>query len=94
MVRATDLHADTTRIAIIYEQVITVKMDYRDIDFDEWIIGASTSYYILGVDVDYSLSGTLIDLNNGSYLLNISSTEIGYLGTFTIDIHIGKEHYQ
>jgi len=93
-VRATDLDEETTRLSIIYEETISVRFEYGDIDFDESIINASSSYTIVGVDVDYVSSGILLDLGNGTYLLNVSSIDIGMLGTFMIDIYITKRHYQ
>ncbi len=91
---ATEVSADNTRISIIYEQNIVANIKYWDIDFDKPVRGATATYNIMGVDVDYSSSGILYDVGNGTYVLNISSLDISLLGTFSISIYITKQHYQ
>ena len=93
-VRATSLAQSTTKLTIIYEQNIVVKFNYLDEDFGEWIAGATATYVMEGVDVNYWVEGNLYDLGNGSYLLNISSIDVGKLGTFTVSISISKPHYE
>jgi len=92
--RAADLTPETTKVSIIYGECILVRINYDDIDFNEPIIDASTTYTLMGVDVDFTLTGQLVDLGNGTYLLNISSVDVGYLGTFMIDVYFTKTHYQ
>ena len=93
-VRDTTLTAETSSLTVIYEQRIEIKFWYYDEDFNEYIPGAQATYSISGVDIQVSISGTLQDLNNGTYVLNISTTDIGKIGTVSAYIELRKKHYE
>ncbi|MEM2833606.1 MAG: PPC domain-containing protein [Candidatus Korarchaeota archaeon] len=92
--RATQLSAETTKLSLIYGQDISIRFYYKDIESGELVTEAEASYDMLGVDVDYSSSGSLLDLGNGTYLLFIPTTNIGFIGTFSVTIFLSKVHYQ
>jgi len=93
--RRTLAEPDTTRLSVIYGERIIVRVSYYDEDFGKYIAGASTTYTITAVGVETTpITGTLNDLNNGTYVLNISSEIIGMLGSFIIKISLSKKYYE
>ncbi|MEX0567532.1 MAG: hypothetical protein Q6363_000025, partial [Candidatus Njordarchaeota archaeon] len=94
-VRYTSLYPDTTKVTIIYGETIVVGIDYYDEDFNEYISGANTTYTISAVNYDLPpITGGLIDMGNGTYILNVSSTTIGIIGTVVAYIEFKKTHYE
>jgi len=95
--RRTSLTADNSKVTIVYGHNITVKFYYLDIDLEELppIAGADYHSFTISIPGEKELvSGTLIDLNNGTYLLNINSSEIKRLGVFNVTVYLSKEHYE
>ena len=94
-VRYTSVSPETTKLTVIYGEMITVAMDYYDEDFNEYIAGATGTYTISAVNYDMPpITGSLNDLGNGTYVLDISSTSIGILGTIVAYIELKKTHYE
>jgi len=86
---------DTTKITVYYDENITMKINYYDQDFDEYIAGASASCTISGVEEGMPTVTTgLNDLGNGTYLLNIPASTMGMLGSYSITITLSKQHYE
>ncbi|RKY94011.1 MAG: hypothetical protein DRQ06_05865, partial [Candidatus Hydrothermota bacterium] len=90
----TELTVETTKVTVYYGEQVTVSLEYKDLDFLEGIANAETNFDVLGVEEGMpSISGSLFDLGNGTYLLNFSTTALGCLGSYIIDVTLDKTHY-
>ena len=91
----TTAQADTTKISVYYDRNITIRITYYDEDYNEYIAGAATSCTISGVGEGMpTITATLIDLGNGTYLLDKPASDLGLIGSYTITIIITKQHYE
>jgi len=96
-VRRTSLTPDKSKVAVTYGCNITVRFYYFDIDLEPSSPVINADYHRFTISIPGGkeiISGILIDLNNGTYLLNINSSEINQLGVFNITVRLSKEHYE
>ena len=93
--RDTSVVPDTTKLTLIYGEYIVVRINYYDEDFGEYVAGANTSYSITMVGYEAApILGSLNDLRNGTYILNVSTVRIGALGTAVAYVEFRKSHYE
>ncbi|OYT51590.1 MAG: hypothetical protein B6U76_10820, partial [Desulfurococcales archaeon ex4484_217_2] len=93
--RATTAQPSDTRLSVYYDENIYLTVTYYNIDFNQYVSGAISQCYIAGIEEGMpSYSTSLLDLGNGTYLLNISASTLGVEGGYTITLTLSKQHYE
>ncbi len=85
----------TTKITVYYNETVVVKFTYYDTDYSQYVSGATTKSALIAGNQEGlpTITRTLVDLGNGTYILRFNTSDLGSLGSYTITVTLYKQHY-